>query len=57
MDYDYMAYIGHDVQERPFNIIHLLFTVSRQAITHNDVIKWKHFRVSGPLWGESTGQR
>ena len=20
--------------------------------THDDVIKWKHFRVAGPLWGE-----
>ena len=19
---------------------------------HDDVIKWKHFRVTGPLWGE-----
>ena len=24
---------------------------------HDDVIKWKHFRVTGPLWGESTGDR
>ena len=23
---------------------------------HDDVIKWKHFRVTGPLWGEFTGQ-
>ena len=27
MYYDYMAYIGHDVQERPLSITHLLFTV------------------------------
>ena len=24
---------------------------------YDDVIKWKHFRVTGPLWGESTGHR
>ena len=24
---------------------------------HDDVIKWKHFRVTGPLWGEFTGRR
>ena len=23
--------------------------------THDDVIKWKHFRVTGPLCGEFTG--
>ena len=23
----------------------------------DDVIKWKHFRVTGPLWGEFTGHR
>ena len=23
--------------------------------THDDVIKWKHFHVASPLWGESTG--
>ena len=22
---------------------------------HDDVIKWKHFRVTGHLWGEFTG--
>ena len=27
------------------------------AFKHDDVIKWKHFHVTGPLWGESTGQR
>ena len=24
---------------------------------HDDVIKWKYFRVVGPLWGESTGHQ
>ena len=24
---------------------------------HDDVIKWKHFRVTGPLYGEFTGHR
>ena len=24
---------------------------------HDDVIKWKHFRITGPLWGEFTGDR
>ena len=27
------------------------------AACHDDVIKWKHFCVTGPLWGESTGHR
>ena len=27
------------------------------AGTHDDVIKWKHFRVPGPLWGEYIGHR
>ena len=26
----------------------------RRQLEHDDVIKWKHFRVTGPLWGEST---
>ena len=25
--------------------------------SHDCVIKWKHFRVTDPLWGESTGHR
>ena len=24
---------------------------------HCDVIKWKYFRVTGPLWGDTTGDR
>ena len=24
---------------------------------YDDVIKWKYFRVTGPLWGEFTGHR
>ena len=24
---------------------------------HGDVIRWKHFHVTGPLWGEYTGHR
>ena len=24
---------------------------------HDDVIRWKYFRVTGPLWGESTGHQ
>ena len=24
---------------------------------HDDVIKYKNFRVTGPLWGESSGDR
>ena len=36
-----------------------LFYTSRHrpSIDHDDVIKWKHFRVTGPLWGEFTGPR
>ena len=26
------------------------------STNHDDIIKWKHFRVTGPLWGESAGQ-
>ena len=26
-------------------------------ILHDDIIKWKKIRVTGPLWGESTGYR
>ena len=26
-------------------------------LAHNVVIKWKHFRVTCPLWGETTGHR
>ena len=31
--------------------------VAQRAIdeVHDDVIKWKHFRVTGPLCGEFTG--
>ena len=28
-----------------------------ELITHDDVIKWKHFRVTGLLLEESTGNR
>ena len=35
--------------------MHLLM---RQLIdSHDHVIKWKHFPVTGPLWGEFTGHR
>ena len=34
--------------------VHSLLTNSGEM--HNDVIKLKHFRVTGPLWRESTGQ-
>ena len=27
------------------------------CVSHDDVIKWKHFRVTGPLCGEFTGHR
>ena len=29
----------------------------RRLVTNDDVIKWKHFRVTGPLCGEFTGHR
>ena len=29
-------------------------TPARIHRIHNDVMKWNHFRVTGPLWGEST---
>ena len=30
---------------------------SFNGVYHDDVIKWKYFRVTDPLWGESTGHR
>ena len=27
------------------------------CLTHDDVIKWTHLRVTGSLWRESTGHR
>ena len=36
----------------PFTLNCVLF---RTGI-HDDVIKWKHFRVTGPLCGEFTGE-
>ena len=27
------------------------------SLCHDGVIQWKHFHVTGPLWGESTGHR
>ena len=30
---------------------------TQQSTNHDDVIKWKHLRVTGPLWGESIGHR
>ena len=30
---------------------------AHKTCAHDDVTKWKHFRVTGPLWGESTGDR
>ena len=32
-------------------------SVKLNATEHDDVIKWKHFRVTGPLRGEFTGHR
>ena len=31
--------------------------LSRLVPVHDEVIKWKIFRVTGPLWGESTSHR
>ena len=30
---------------------------SVETLLHDDVIKWKHFCITGPLWGESTGHQ
>ena len=30
------------------------FVYATIATIYYDVIRWKHFRVTGPLWGEST---
>ena len=32
-----------------------VFFHSRKMCLHYDVIKWNHFHVTGPSWGESTG--
>ena len=34
-----------------------LQTTDSMFLLHDDVIKWNIFRVTGPLWGESTGHR
>ena len=31
--------------------------VNYRHFNHDDVIQWKHLRVTGHLWGESTGHR
>ena len=31
--------------------------LNKNTLCHDDVIKWKHFRVTGPLCGEFTGHR
>ena len=33
----------------------VMMKIITQTIHHDDVIKWKHFCVTGPLRGESTG--
>ena len=33
------------------------YRMYQNADKHDDVIKWKHFRVTGPLCGEFTGLR
>ena len=34
-----------------------LLPFAKKTQSHDDVIKLNHFRVTGPLWGESTGHR
>ena len=36
---------------------HAYYGVTAMFTHHDDVIKWKHFCVTGPLWGESTGHK
>ena len=36
----------------PYNLLKI---AQPHRLYHDGVIKWKHFRVTGPLWGESTG--
>ena len=31
--------------------------VVKKSVIHDDVIKWKHFRITCPLWGEFFGYR
>ena len=31
--------------------------IPKHIFAHDDVIEWKHFRVTGPLWGKSTNHR
>ena len=35
----------------------VLWPKHQQIIFHNNVIKWKHYRVTDPLWGESAFHR
>ena len=52
--YAVQYYIGFVVHVPQMPSIMLLAKLIR---FHDDVIKWKHFRLTGPLWGEFTGDR
>ena len=36
-----------------YDVFDYYHVVAINFVMHDDVIKWKHFRVTGPLWGES----
>ena len=42
---------------QPFDCLFQSQQNNHERTTHDDVIKWKHFRVTGPLRGEFTGHR
>ena len=59
-----LMYRFRDVISSPSTMVTcLIYAVKicgwKQSKIHHDdnVIKWKHFRVTGPLWGESTDHR
>ena len=50
------AYGANIGQHRANSLWSLLFKKKSES-NHDDVIKWKHFRVTGSLWEEFTGHR
>ena len=35
--------------------VYTCLSIRAYSASQDDVMKWKHFRVTGPLWKESTG--
>ena len=46
---------SHSNEHTPTKRLRLAPTHWRNCTSRDDVIKWKYFRVTSPLWGEFTG--